>query len=183
MHLQEDHFLAEIIDPVTGRALEPGEEGELVLTTLTKEACPLIRYRTGDVCRIRIEEPCPCGRTFRKIGRIRGRCDDVVVIKGINIIPARIGDVLEQIKGERPVYQLVATREQHRDQLEIWVEVTEQFFYDKMREQRALVDALRQKVANFIGITAHIKLVERGSLERIDGAVKPFVDRREVSHA
>lgn len=182
MHLQEDHFFAEIIDPRTGEVLEDGREGELVITTLTKEAFPMIRYRTGDICRIRTGT-CPCGRTFRKIGRIRGRCDEVVVIKGINIIPDRIGDVLEQIKGERPVYQLVATREQHRDQLEIWVEVTEQFFYDKMLEQRQLVDIMRQKVANFIGITPRIKLVEAGSLERIEGVVKRFVDRREVSHA
>jgi phenylacetate-CoA ligase len=128
-------------------------------------------------------ERCPCGRTFRRISRIRGRCDEVVVIKGINIIPERIGDILEQIKGERPIYQLVATRRHHQDQLEIWVEITEQFFFDKMREQRALVDLMRQKVANFIGITPRIKLVEKGSLERDGGVVKLFADRREVSHA
>jgi phenylacetate-CoA ligase len=106
-----------------------------------------------------------------------------VVIKGINIIPERIGDILEQIKGERPIYQLVTTRRHHQDQLEIWVEITEQFFFDKMREQRALVDLMRQKVANFIGITPRIKLVEKGSLERDGGVVKLFADRREVSHA
>jgi phenylacetate-CoA ligase len=177
MHLQEDHFYAEIVDPRTGRVLEPGEEGELVITTLTKEAFPVIRYRTGDLCSM-MEEPCACGRTFRRISRIRERCDDVVVIKGINIIPERIGYILEQLKGERPIYQLVAVRERHRDQLEIWVEVTEQFFYDKMLEQRALVDAMRQKVASFIGITPRIKLVETGSLKRENGEVKLFVDRR-----
>jgi phenylacetate-CoA ligase len=178
MHLQEDHFLGEIIDPATGKVLPPGEEGELVITTLTKEAFPMIRYRTGDLCRF-IAEPCGCGRTLRRIGRIRGRCDNVVVIKGTNIIPERIGDVLEAIKGERPVYQLVATRHQHQDELEIWIEVTEEFFYDKMREQRALLDAMRRKVANFIGISPTIKLVEPRSLERVDGKVKLFVDRRE----
>ena len=182
MHLQEDHFYAEVIDPASGKVLEPGTEGELVITTLTKEAFPVIRYRTGDLSRIMIER-CPCGRTFRRISRIRGRCDEVVVIKGINIIPERIGDILEQIKGERPIYQLVATRRHHQDQLEIWVEITEQFFFDKMREQRALVDLMRQKVANFIGITPRIKLVEKGSLERDGGVVKLFADRREVSHA
>jgi phenylacetate-CoA ligase len=182
MHLQEDHLYAEIIDPTTGRVLEPGAEGELVISTLTKEAFPMIRYRTGDLSRF-ITERCPCGRTFRRISRIRGRCDDVVVIKGINIIPERIGDILQEMKGERPIYQLVATREDHQDQLEIWVEVTERFFFDKMREQKALVELMQQKIANFIGITPWIRLVEKGSLEREAGVVKIFVDRREVSHA
>lgn len=178
MHLQEDHFYAEIINPQTGEVLDPGEEGELVLTTMTKEAFPVIRYRTGDLCHI-IEEPCACGRTFRRISRLKGRCDEVVVIKGINIIPERIGDVLQQVKGRRPAYQLVATRQQHQDQLEIWVEVTEELFFDKMREQRSLVDVMRRKVANFAGITPRIKLVEKGSLEREDGKIKLFVDRRQ----
>jgi phenylacetate-CoA ligase len=177
MHIQEDHFYAEIIDPESGRVLGPGEKGELVITTLTKEAFPVIRYRTGDLCSI-IDEPCSCGRTMRRITRIDERCDEVVVIKGINIIPDRIGDILEQIKGERPVFQLVAVRQDHLDQLEIWVEVTEQLFYDKMREQRALVDLMRKRIANFIGITPRVKLVERGSLLRVGDRVKPFVDRR-----
>ncbi len=177
MHLQEDHFLAEVVDPETGKVVGPDEEGEMVITTLTKEAFPVIRYRTGDLCRL-ISEPCPCGRTLRRMSRIRGRCDSVVVIKGINIIPERIGDVLEGIKGERPIYQLVATRRRHRDQLEIWVEVTEELFFDKMREQRTLVDAMREKVANFIGISPRIKLVEKGSLAKENGVIKLFVDQR-----
>jgi phenylacetate-CoA ligase len=177
MHLQEDHFYAEIIDPVTGTVLSPGEEGELVITTLTKEAFPVVRYRTGDRCSL-IAGPCACGRTFQRISRIRGRYDDVVIIKGVNIIPERIGDVLESVEGERSPYQLVATRHGHQDELEIWVEITEKLFFDKMREQRTLVDVWRERVANFIGITPRIKLVERGSLERRDGVVKLFVDRR-----
>jgi phenylacetate-CoA ligase len=177
MHIQEDHFLAEVIDPQSGTVLGPGMKGELVLTTLTKEAFPSIRFRTGDISSI-TDEPCTCGRTTRRISRIFERCDDVVVIKGINIIPDRIGDILQQIRGERPVFQLVAVRQGHQDQLEIWVEVTEQFFYDKMREQRALLDFMSKKIANFIGITPTIKLVERGSLVREGGVVKPFVDRR-----
>lgn len=178
MHLQEDHFYAETIDPETGKVLPPGEEGELVITTLTKEAFPVIRYRTGDLCRI-LSAPCPCGRTFHRISRLRGRCDDVVIIKGINIIPKHVGDILEQVKGERPVYQLTATRKGHKDELEIWVEVTERFFFDKMREQKALVELMQQKVTNFIGLTPRIKLVESGSLARENGIVKLFVDRRE----
>jgi len=177
MHTQEDHFLAEVIDPQSGTVLGPGMKGELVLTTLTKEAFPSIRFRTGDISSI-TDEPCTCGRTTRRISRIYERCDDVVVIKGINIIPDRIGDILQQIRGERPVFQLVAVRQGRQDQLEIWVEVTEQLFYDKMREQRALLDYMSKKIANFIGITPKIKLVERGSLVREGGVVKPFVDRR-----
>jgi phenylacetate-CoA ligase len=179
MHLNEDHFHAEIIDPQTGRVLGPGETGELVITTLTKEAFPTIRYRTGDVTQL-IAERCSCGRTFHRIGRIQGRCDNVVVVKGINIIPERIGDILETIKGERPVYQLVATRQKHRDQLEIWIEVTDRLFFDKMREQRTLVTLMREKIANFIGISPRIKLVEKGSLKRDNGIVKLFVDLRKI---
>ncbi|MCE5333862.1 MAG: phenylacetate--CoA ligase [Desulfobacteraceae bacterium] len=177
MHIQEDHFYAEVIDPETCRVLGHGETGELVLTTLTKEAFPVIRYRTGDLCSI-MDEPCACGRTMRRLTRIGGRCDEVIVIKGINIIPDRIGDILEGIKGERPVFQLVAVRKDHQDQLEIRVEVTEQLFYDKMLEQRSLVDFMSKKIANFIGITPKVKLVERGSLQREGDRVKPFLDHR-----
>jgi len=177
MHIQEDHFLAEVIDPKSGTVLGPGMKGELVLTTLTKEAFPVIRFRTGDICSI-ADEPCECGRTTRRISRILERCDDVVVVKGINIIPERIGDILQEIRGERPVFQLVLVREGPRDQLEIWVEVTEQLFFDKMREQRTLVDLMSRKIANFIGITPKIKLVEKGSLRRQGERIKPFVDRR-----
>jgi len=180
MHVQEDHFLAEVIDPSSGEPVPPGELGELVLTTLTKEAFPVIRYRTGDLCRI-IETPCACGRTFRRISRIEGRSDQVVVIKGVNIVPERIGDVLEKIKGERPPYQLVAIREGHEDHLEIRIAITEALFYDKMREQRALVDVMRQKVANFIGITPRIRLIENRSLRRDKkGNVILFIDERKL---
>jgi len=180
MHVQEDHFLAEVIDPSSGEPVPPGELGELVLTTLTKEAFPVIRYRTGDLCRI-IETPCACGRTFRRISRIEGRSDQVVVIKGVNIVPERIGDVLEKIKGERPPYQLVAIREGHEDHLEIRIAITEALFYDKMREQRALVDVMRQKVANFIGITPRIRLIENRSLRRDEkGNVILFIDERKL---
>lgn len=180
MHLQEDHFFAEVIDPGTGDVLEDGHEGELVLTTLTKEAFPIIRYRTGDVCSI-LPGTCSCGRTLRRISRIRGRCDEVVVIKGINITPARIGDILERVKGERMAYQLVATRRGHQDQLEIRVAITEDLFFDKMLEQRGLVDAIRNKVANFIGITPRVRLVEKGSLKHENGVVKLFVDQRDAA--
>jgi len=177
MHINEDHFLAEVINPETGEVLPPGETGELVLTTLTKEAFPVIRFRTGDLCHL-IEEQCPCGRTFRRISRIQGRCDDIVIIKGTNIIPERIGDIITEIEGTRPVYQLVATRHNHHDELEIRVEVSEDLFFDKMREQRALVDTMQRRIANFIGMTPRIKLVEPGSIKRVNGKVELFVDMR-----
>jgi phenylacetate-CoA ligase len=178
MHVQEDHFVVEVIDPQTGEVLPPGSLGELVITTLTKEAFPVVRYRTGDLCRI-IDKPCACGRTTVRISRIEGRSDDVVVIKGINIVPQRIGEVLERIKGSRPPYQLVAVREGHEDHLEIRIGVTEEFFFDKMRDQKTLVDEMRQKVANFIGITPRIKLVELPSLKRdAHGKIMLFVDER-----
>ena len=179
MHVQEDHFFAEVVDPLSGKPVDAGKVGELVLTTLTKEAFPVIRYRTGDLCRL-METKCSCGRTFRRISRILGRCDQVVVIKGINIVPERIGDILKKIGGETPPYQLVATRKGHEDQLEIHVAITESLFYDKMREQRTLVDVMRQKVANFIGITPKIKLVELRSLKRDEkGNIIPFIDERQ----
>jgi phenylacetate-CoA ligase len=178
MHVQEDHFIVEVIDPATGQPLPPGSGGELVITTLTKEAFPVVRYRTGDLCAI-FEDKCDCGRTTVRISRIMGRSDEVVVIKGINIIPQRVGEVLEKIKGTRPPYQLVALREGHEDHLEIRIGVTEEFFFDKMRDQRTLVDEMRQKVANFIGITPRIKLVELNSLKRdSQGNVMLFVDER-----
>jgi len=177
MHINEDHFLAEIIDPKTGKVLPPGEVGELVLTTLTKEAFPVIRFRSGDLCYLK-DETCSCGRTFKRMSRILGRSDDVVIIKGINIIPERIGDILAEIEGIRPVYQLVATRKDHHDELEIWVEISEGLFFDKMREQRAMVDVMRKKIAIFFGITPRIKLVEPGSIFRKDGKATLFVDRR-----
>ncbi len=178
MHVQEDHFIVEVIDPATGQPLPPGSVGELVITTLTKEAFPVVRYRTGDLCAI-FEDKCDCGRTTVRISRIMGRSDEVVVIKGINIIPQRVGEVLEKIKGTRPPYQLVALREGHEDHLEIRIGVTEEFFFDKMRDQRTLVDEMRQKVANFIGITPRIKLVELNSLKRdSQGNVMLFVDER-----
>jgi len=178
MHVQEDHFVVEVIDPQTGEVLPPGSLGELVITTLTKEAFPVVRYRTGDLCRI-IDKPCACGRTTVRISRIEGRSDDVVVIKGINIVPQRIGEVLERIKGSRPPYQLVAVREGHEDHLEIRIGITEEFFFDKMRDQKTLVDEMRQKVANFIGITPRIKLVEPPSLKKdAHGKILLFVDER-----
>ncbi len=135
MHVSEDHFLPQVIDPVTGELLPPGELGELVITTLTREATPLVRFRTGDLVRL-FYEPCPCGRTLARMSRIEGRADEVVIVKGTNIFPNRVGQVLAAIRGEEPAYQLVVGREGHLDYLEVRIEVREELFFDKMTKQR-----------------------------------------------
>ena len=180
MHLNEDHFIVEVVDPSTGNKLEPGEVGELIITTITKEAFPLIRFRTGDLCSLDYEL-CQCGRTLARMSRVLGRTDQVIIVKGINIIPSRIGDILEEIQGARPPYQLVVDRDDHLDKLTVLVEVSEELFFDKMREQRSLVDSMREKVAGGTGVTPKIQLVERGSIVREEETAPGVVDRRKLS--
>jgi phenylacetate-CoA ligase len=179
MHFNEDHLIAEVIDPGTGARLDPGQEGELVITTITKEAFPLVRYRTGDLCSLDYS-PCACGRTLARMSRVLGRTDDVVIIKGMNIIPSRVGDILEEIQGQRPAYQLLVEREGNLDRLTVLVEVSEDLFFDKMREQRALVDTLRKEVADGIGIRSGILLVEPGTIRREEETTLGVIDRRRL---
>jgi phenylacetate-CoA ligase len=173
MHLNEDHFLAEIIDPATGEALPAGEVGELVLTTISREATPLVRFRTGDLTSIDYA-PCDCGRTLARISRIQGRADQVVVVKGINIFPERVGQILTGFAGEDLVYQLVLGREGNLDFLEVRIEVREALFFDKMTLQRELVHKLSHKLAQGIGVTPRVKLVEPNSIQR-DQEISPLV--------
>jgi phenylacetate-CoA ligase len=179
MHLNEDHFIAEVVDPETGKHLAAGEVGELIITTITKEAFPLIRFRTGDVCSLGYE-PCQCGRTLGRMSRVIGRTDQVIIVKGMNIIPSRVGDIIEEFQGARPPCQLVVDREGNLDSLTILLEVSEDLFFDKMREQRSLVDAMRAKIAGGIGVTPRIVLVERGSINREEETSPGVVDRRKV---
>ena len=180
MHLNEDHFIVEVVDPSTGKGLKPGDVGELIITTITKEAFPLIRFRTGDLCSLEYE-PCQCGRTLARMSRVLGRTDQVIIVKGINIIPSRIGDILEEIQGARPPYQLVVDRDNHLDRLTVLVEVSEDLFFDKMMEQRSLVDSMREKVAGGTGVTPRILLVEHGSIVREKETAPGVVDRRKLS--
>jgi len=173
MHLNEDHFLAEIIDPATGEALPAGEVGELVLTTISREATPLVRFRTGDLTSLEYA-PCACGRTLARISRIQGRADNVVVVKGINIFPQRVGQILAGFAREEPVYQLVLGREGNLDFLEVRIEVREALFFDKMTLQRELVHKLSHKLAQGIGVTPRVKLVEPNSIRR-DQEISPLV--------
>lgn len=181
MHLNEDYFLPEVIDPDTGQPLPPGTMGELVITTLAKEAVPLIRFRTGDRCSLHAE-PCPCGRTFARISRIVGRTDEVVIVKGVNIFPQRVGQILAAIQGETPIYQLVVTREGHQDILEIRVEVRESIFFDRMVAQRQLVNQLSRKLAQGIGVSPRVRLVEPNSISREEETSPLVVDRRLSSN-
>lgn len=177
MHVSEDHFIAEIIDPATGAVLPDGTTGELVLTTITKEAFPVIRFRTGDLASVD-RSPCACGRTLARISRISGRCDDIVIVKGINIYPQEVGTILKEITGLGPTYQLVVDRTDYTDRLEIRIEVSEALFFDKMEKQRAMVDRIQKKVRDVVGITPSIVLVEAGSIQRQAETAPMVLDKR-----
>ncbi len=182
MHVSEDHFIAEIIDPDTGKVLQNGATGELVLTTVTKEAFPVIRFRTGDLTSLD-DSPCPCGRTLARISRISGRCDEIIIVKGVNIYPKAVGAILDAVTGVEPAYQLVVGREDARDFLGIRIEVSEAMFFDKMESQRGVVDRLRKKVRDTLGVTPRIWLVEAGSIRRDKETAPMVVDRRRRPEA
>ncbi len=179
LHVNEDHFYFEILHPETSEPVQDGEIGELVLTSLTKEAFPVIRLRTGDLTR-RIIEPCPCGRTLQRISRILGRCDDMIIIKGVNVFPSQVEEVLLQIEGAEPHYQIVIEREQNLDKASVLVEATEALHFDQMRKSRELIEHIERKLASALGVHMDVKLVERKSLERSEGKAKRVVDKRRI---
>lgn len=179
LHIFEDHFLAEIVDPATGTPLPAGQRGELVLTTLTKEALPVIRYRTGDITQLSIE-PCACGRTIARMAKPSGRTDDMLIVRGINVFPSQIETVLLQIEGVQPHYQIVVDRQHTLDDLEVWVEVSDTVFADEIRGLEALERKIRDELHNALGIAARVRLVEPRSIQRSEGKAKRVVDRREV---
>jgi len=179
LHVQEDHFLVEVIDPKTGDVLPPGEKGELVFTSLTKEALPIIRYRTGDISRL-IAEPCACGRTSVKIGRIEGRTDDMLIIRGVNVFPSQIEHVLLQFGETEPHYQLVVDRVDHLDVLEVHVEVSEKMFFDDVRSLEILSKKIQNEIETTLGISVKVKLVEPKTIERSEGKAKRIIDKRKI---
>jgi len=179
LHINEDHFLVEILDPDTMEPVEPGEVGELVITTLTKEAFPMIRYRTRDLTRF-IPDPCPCGRTFRRMQRILGRTDDMLIIKGVNVFPTQIESVLFNIDGTEPHYRIIVERENHQDRATVLVEVKESLFSDQMRKQRELIDTIRKQLSSELGIGVAVKLVEEKTLERFEGKGQRVIDKRKI---
>ncbi|THB73647.1 MAG: phenylacetate--CoA ligase family protein [Desulfobulbaceae bacterium] len=179
LHVNEDHFLFEILNPDTLEPVKPGDVGELVITTLTKEAFPVIRYRTRDLTR-QILEPCPCGRTFARIQRIMGRSDDMLIIKGVNVFPTQIESVLFDIEGTQPHYNLIVERENNEDKVTVLVEVVESIFFDQMKKQRTMVDTIKKRLASELGVGVNVKLVEERSLERYNGKSSRVIDKREL---
>lgn len=179
LHINEDHFLLEVVDPESLEPVPPGEIGELVITTLTKEAFPMIRYRTRDLTRL-IPEPCPCGRTLMRMQRIMGRTDDMLIIKGVNVFPIQIEKVLFEIEGTRPHYQIIVERENHSDRVTVLVEVNESIFFDEMKKQRQMVDHIKARLASELGIGVAVKLVEEKTLERSEGKSKRVIDKRKL---
>ncbi|MBU4119661.1 MAG: phenylacetate--CoA ligase, partial [Proteobacteria bacterium] len=179
LHLNEDHFIYEVINPDTLDPVRPGEIGELVITTLTKEAFPVIRYRTRDLTRI-IEEPCPCGRTLRRMERVLGRTDDMLIVKGVNVYPSQIEHILFEIKGIKPHYQIVVEREGRLDKITVLVEVVESIFFDEMKKQREIIETIKRQLASELGIGVEVKLVEEKTLERSEGKAKRVIDKRKL---
>jgi phenylacetate-CoA ligase len=180
LHINEDFFYPEIIDPETGDALPPGEEGELVFTTLTKEGTPILRYRTRDITFL-YTEPCPCGRTTIRMHRLLGRTDDMLIIRGVNLFPSQIEEVLMRIEETQPHYQIVVDRgDSHLDEVEIQVEVEESFFSDETKVLEAIRNKIGEEIKSSLGISARIKLVEPRSIERSMGKAKRVIDRRQL---
>lgn len=178
MHLAEDHFYAEIIDPDTGEVLPEGSVGELVLTSLTKQAFPMVRYRTRDITRLHYDI-CECGRTLARMEKTRGRTDDMLIIKGVNVFPTQIEEVLFQVEGCEPHYQLIVDRVNNMDSLEVQVEVNEKIFFDEMKQQRQFVIEAEKKLATVLGVSAKIKLVEPSTIQRHEGKAVRVIDRRK----
>lgn len=181
LHVWEDHFIPEIIDPNTGEVLPFGEKGELVFTCITKEALPLIRYRTRDIS-ILYPEPCSCGRTHMRMNRVMGRTDDMLIIRGVNVFPSQIESVLLEVGEIEPHYQLIVDRDGNLDDLEIWVEVSEKLFSDQVRKLEELGSKIKREILSVLGISARIKFVEPKTITRSEGKAKRVIDRRDVYH-
>jgi phenylacetate-CoA ligase len=180
LHINEDLFYPEIIDPATGRVLPDGEKGELVFTTLTKEGTPLIRYRTRDITYF-IKEPCPCGRTTVRMHRLFGRTDDMLIIRGVNVFPSQIEQALIEIEGTEPQYLIVLNRgASHLDEVELQVEVKKEFFSDETRNLEGLRAKIEGVMKSKLQIFLRVKLVEPKTIERSIGKAKRVIDNRKI---
>jgi phenylacetate-CoA ligase len=179
LHIFEDHFYPEVIDAQTGEVVPDGVEGELVLTTLSKRAMPMIRYRTRDITAL-VPEKCPCGRTIRRMRRIGRRSDDMFIIRGINVFPSQVEAALLAVEGTLPHYQIVLTRIKGLDQMEVQVEVTAEFFTDKVRSLETLQGQLSHKLETTLGLRAEVRLVEPHTIERSQGKAKRVLDQRNL---
>ena len=176
-HVFEDHFYPEVVDPETGLPVPDGVEGELVVTTLSKQAMPMIRYRTRDITAL-VSEPCPCGRTLRRILKIGRRSDDMLIIRGVNVFPSQVESALLAVEGTLPHYQIVLTRDKGLDQMEVQVEVTPEVFGDRMRALVDLHEKLAQAMETTLGLRVSVRLAEPHSIQRSEGKAKRVIDRR-----
>jgi len=177
-HIFEDHFIPEIIDPKTAEILPYGAEGELVFTSITKEAFPVIRYRTRDITSLNAE-PCICGRTHVRMNKVSGRTDDMLIIRGVNLFPSQIESVLMEVDGVEPHYQLVVEREGNLDVLTVMVEVNERLFSDRVRQLQELEKKLTQNIKDYFGVSAQVKLVEPKAIVRSEGKAVRVIDNRK----
>jgi phenylacetate-CoA ligase len=179
LHINEDHFLVEVVDPETLLPLPEGNTGELVITTLTKEAFPVIRFRTRDLTSL-ITDPCPCGRTFVRMSKVMGRTDDMIKIKGITVFPSQIESVLSEIEGAEPHFQIILDRKAAVDELTVLVEVSESMFFDEVRKQKDFIERIKSRLVSELGISVEVKPVEKTTIERFDGKTKKVIDRRKL---
>ena len=179
LHLWEDHFIAEVIDPDSGEVLPDGDSGELVITTISKEALPMVRYRTRDLTSLTVE-PCACGRTHMRMNKLVGRSDDMVIIRGVNVFPSMVESVLLTIDGVEPHYLLVVDRVGTLDELEVQVEVSEEIFSDEIRKLEALNKRIRSKLESALGVSVRVRLKEPGSIERSEGKAQRVIDNRRL---
>lgn len=178
-HIFEDHFYPEIIDPKTLEVLPYGELGELVFTTITKEAMPLLRYRTRDLTRLHIDK-CSCGRTMVRMDKCLGRSDDMLIIRGVNVFPSQVESVLLEMSETTPHYQLIVTRDNNLDNLEIRVEVDDQFWSDEIKVLEGLKKKISHNISSLLGLSATIKLVEPNTIERSEGKARRVIDNRNI---
>jgi len=179
MHIQEDHFLPEIVDPDTFEPLPYGEPGELVFTTLTKEAFPIIRYRTKDLSRL-FAEPCPCGRTLVRMEKVTGRTDDMLIIRGVNVFPSQVEHVLMGVEGVEPHYQLEVNRQGNLDTMSVLVEVSENVFSDEIKVLENLTKRIQVEIKDLLGVTCAVKLVEPKTIKRSEGKAQRVIDNRKL---
>jgi len=179
LHIFEDHFIPEIINPRTGEVLPYGEKGELVFTTITKEAFPLIRYRTRDIS-VLYPQPCKCGRTHVRMERVSGRSDDMLIIRGVNVFPSQIESVLMNVDGVEPHYLLTVDRQGNLDTLEVQVEVNEKGFSDEVKDLQVLGQRIEKDIKDLLGVTAEVKLVEPKTIQRSEGKAQRVIDKRKI---
>jgi len=179
LHVQEDHFIPEIIDPVTEEVLPPGSKGELVFTTITKEGLPLLRYRTRDISSLNYET-CGCGRTIVRMSKVSGRTDDMLIIRGVNVFPSQIESVLLDLGETAPHYLLIVDRVDNLDVLEVWVEMTQKMFSDEVRRVEDIEKKIRKEIEGTLGISARVRLVEPRTIERSEGKAKRVIDKRKI---